>query len=173
MKKETFILEDGEEVLERIHRHWFLFLLTAVKLLIAALLPLVLYYVAFANESMLSNVSVAINTTSLAVFLYSLWLLAIWVALFVALTDYYLDVWIITNRRIIDVEQNGLFARVSTSCFVTKIQDIEVEVNGIVATFLNFGDITIHTAGAEREIFTIRGAPDPGRVKTVISNLQS
>lgn len=91
------------------------------------------------------------------------------VAILVALlfwTDHYLDLWIITNERIMDVEQHGLFRRETSEFSLDKIQDITVEVPGMTATFFKYGNLIIQTAG-ERS-FAIKGVPNIYEIKRII-----
>jgi len=104
----------------------------------------------------------------LMVFFYSLWLLFVLAYIFIEWTTYYLDVWHITNKRIIDVEQIGIFHRDTKSLRFERIQDITVEVKGIIATFLNFGDVHVQTAGATREII-IYQVRKPYKLKKMIT----
>lgn len=80
--------------------------------------------------------------------------------------DFYFDIWIITNERVIDVEQHGLFRRETSEFGIDKIQDITVEVPNMVATFLKYGNLTIQTAG-ERS-FAIKDVPNIYEIKKVI-----
>lgn len=57
--------------------------------------------------------------------------------------------YILTNQRIIIIEQTGLFGRKITEAELEKIQNISVEVKGPIRTFLNFGTITLRTAGID------------------------
>lgn len=57
--------------------------------------------------------------------------------------------YILTNQRIIIIEQTGFFNRKVTEAELEKIQNISVEVKGAVKTLLNFGDITLRTAGID------------------------
>ncbi|MFA6492829.1 MAG: PH domain-containing protein [Patescibacteria group bacterium] len=57
--------------------------------------------------------------------------------------------YILTNQRIILIEQNGLFGRKITEAELEKIQNSTVEIKGLVKTVLNFGDITLRTAGID------------------------
>ena len=82
-------------------------------------------------------------------------------------TLYYLDVWIITDKRIIDIEQKGIFNREISTFRTDNIQDVTIEIRGIIGTFLKFGDIHIETA-SENNSFVIREALNPERVKEVI-----
>ncbi len=75
--------------------------------------------------------------------------------------------WVITNKRLIDVEQFGFFHREVSTLRMEQIQDITVETRGIVATLLNFGNIHVQSAAESRE-FTIRGIPNPKKIKELI-----
>lgn len=57
--------------------------------------------------------------------------------------------YILTNQRLIIMEQVGLFNRRINESELDKIQNVTVEVKGIMKTFLNFGNIKITTAGVD------------------------
>ena len=75
--------------------------------------------------------------------------------------------WIVTNDRLIDVEQRGLFTRDIAELRYKSIEDIKVVTSGLIATWLGFGDITIQTAGSRKE-FMIKCAKDPLKAKDMI-----
>ncbi|KKQ77632.1 MAG: hypothetical protein UT00_C0008G0004 [Parcubacteria group bacterium GW2011_GWA1_38_7] len=85
---------------------------------------------------------------------------------------YTLDVWIVTNRRIIDSAQHGFFNRTISELHLTRIQDISVETRGFVQTILHFGDLQVQTAGTE-EKFKFHQIPHPEKVKDEIMKLVS
>ena len=95
----------------------------------------------------------------------------LWTLFFLTWIDYYFDVWIITTKRIINIEQRGLFSREISELNFDKIQDVSTEVLGILPTFLNYGDVQIQTA-AEQEKFLFRKIPNPYEVKDLLMNLQ-
>lgn len=81
------------------------------------------------------------------------YLLLIFVVLagFLVLYRWYLwtnSIYILTNERIIEIEQNSLFHRIITEIELDRIQDITTEQKGAIQTFLNFGSIHIKTASA-------------------------
>lgn len=80
--------------------------------------------------------------------------------------DHYLDVWIITNERVIDVEQRGLFRRETSEFSMDKVQDITVEIPHMIATFLRYGNLRIQTAGEKS--FNIKDVPDVYEIKKII-----
>lgn len=97
---------------------------------------------------------------------YYLW---IWLFFFASFVDYYLDLWIVTNERIVSIEQHGLFARTVAELDLNQIQDVTSEVRGLVPTMLNYGNVHIQTAGAvERFVFEQVSKPDTVR-KTIVS----
>ncbi|MEY2702541.1 MAG: hypothetical protein RLY43_1174, partial [Bacteroidota bacterium] len=104
------------------------------------------------------------NLTILFLFLYVNWILILWVISFFIWTDYYLDVWIITNKNLIDVEQIGVFHREISTTRLARIQDINSEVKGLFQTFLNFGNLSIQTAGSDM-VFKIVGIDNPIQVR--------
>jgi len=89
---------------------------------------------------------------------------------FASFVDYYLDVWIVTNKRIINIEQKGLFARIVSEKELARMQDVTSEVKGFVQTFLHYGDVFIQTAG-EKERFIFRQVPNAADVSQKISNI--
>lgn len=72
--------------------------------------------------------------------------------MFYGFIDYYLDVYIITNERIVNIEQNGFFKREISELHLHQIQDVSAKVNGFLPTIMHYGDVFIQTA-AERENF--------------------
>jgi hypothetical protein len=96
------------------------------------------------------------------------WFFLIWIVFVVAWTNYYLDVLLVTTKRVIDIEQIGLFARDLAELRMENIQDIRVEVYGFLSSLLHFGNLHIQSAGETRE-FVIRNIHDPHAVKELIS----
>lgn len=100
----------------------------------------------------------------------SIYLLSIWLFLFSAFLDYYLDLWIVTNDRIMNIEQHGLFGRTVSELDLTKIQDVTSEIKGIIPTLFNYGDVHIQTA-AEEKRFVFEEVPNPHEVRKGILDL--
>ena len=100
-----------------------------------------------------------------------LFALITWIFFFLLWIDYYFDVWIITNKRVVNVEQKGLFNREVSELELERIQDITTDVKGVIPTFLNYGDVYVQTAG-KTERFDFADVPDPYGIKDIIMNLQ-
>lgn len=149
--------EQGEERIFEIRKHWFILMVEIGSSILFAFAPLVL--IGIGNLLPIEIVFQG-NPTLTVLSLYLMWLLGVWVVLFIMWTDYYLDVWVITDKRLIDIEQQGLFNRRISALELTKIQDVTSSVEGLLPTLLNFGDVHVQTAGSEKE-FVIRNVAKP------------
>lgn len=172
--------DEGEYIVKTVRKHWFVMLFVALTMLTLAVLPLILYFFIFFELSdfiFTENALIPNEVLNLILavigkwgaFAYTLWLLILWTLFFVEWTDYYLDVWVITNKRVIDVEQKGFFNREITSFRYAQIQDITTDVKGVIQTLLKFGMIRIETAGDDlgRDI-AIKYADRPEEARSII-----
>lgn len=169
------LIEEGEQIVKVVRRHWLVLMPMVFTLVISALAPLFLYRLFLSDflpfDAIMKDAIIQFFS-HIKAFGYSLWLLILWVSFFVEWTDYYLDLWIITDRRIIDVEQKGFFHRSVTSFNFEQIQDITVVTRGFIETFLKFGTLHIQTAGHDVEI-VIRDAHNPEEARSLILQLQN
>ncbi|MCK5412916.1 MAG: PH domain-containing protein [Candidatus Pacebacteria bacterium] len=94
----------------------------------------------------------------------------VWITAFVIWVDYYLDIWIITNQRLLDIEQKGFFNRTVSELDLKKIQDITSNVRGIIPTMFGFGSIQIQTAAEEKK-FELKSVPHPVTARRKIIEL--
>jgi len=159
-------LSDGEETIAVIHRHWFNILQKFFSVFFMVLFLVGSYIIL----PILFPILTKALFNSLFVFLESLFAMLVFMLFFIIWIDYYFDVWIITNKKIINIEQKGLFSRDISEVELDKIQDVSTEVHGVIPTFLNYGDVQIQTA-AEQEKFLFRNIPDPYGTKDLIMRL--
>ncbi len=160
-----FDQQPDEHIIASVRKHWFVLLTAILGTILAALMPVIL---AFAVVTALpSGVSTA---TSLVVFFSALWVALCCVALAEIWTRYYLDIWIVTNKRIMYIEQVTLFSREITTLRIERIQDATVTFKNFIETMLNFGTLRIQSAGAVTDDLEIRGIPAPDHVKQLVLN---
>ena len=165
MLAEKIQLEGDEVILILVRKHWFIITLQMLSVVFAAIFPFVAFIVFSLLPISLPVSMTGYGTTFIA--LYTCWLIFSWMALFSVWTNYYLDVWTITNKRLISVDQRGLFFRNTGSFRLERLQDINVSIRGILATFLNYGDLHAETASADRD-FVARAIPKPQELKALI-----
>lgn len=160
--------KDNEEIILIVRRHWFdifaqLFLVFFMAIILVAGHVFVPLLFPFFLASPMSDVFL---------FLESLFAMMIWIVFFLIWVDYYFDVWFITDRRVVDVSQKGLFNRHVSELEHENIQDVTTEVVGVIPTFLNYGDVFVQTA-AEKGRFVFRKVPNPYEIKDVIMRLHN
>jgi len=154
-----------ERVFLLLRRHWFTYVAFLFIAFIMVLpLAILIVYINL-NPDIFSGIwgNIAILASST----YSLFILGLMLFGFI---DYYLDVYIVTDERIVSVEQNGFFRRGISELHLHQVQDVSAKVVGFFPTIFHYGDIYIQTAG-ERENFIFKSIPNPYRVSKIIVDL--
>lgn len=95
--------------------------------------------------------------------------------------DFYLSLQIVTSKRIIDVDQKGLFNRQTEQMPISNIQDVAFKQSGLASILFNFGDVIVQSAGNTLENtgvnekldagFVFNNVPSPSEITALISNL--
>jgi len=150
-----------EEVLAILYRHWIVLILQLSAFFVFLLLP-------FGVRMMFSRHIDRFDFNGLYNFAMAVYFLIWWSSLFYEVTMYLLDIWIITDHRVIDNRQYGFFNRVVSELSLSKIQDISVEIQGVFQTFFDFGDVKIQTAGAEPR-FVFKQIHHPNEIREKIT----
>lgn len=159
-------LLDGEKIIEIRRQHWFVIVGETGILFAMAALP----FAALILAPLIHSAAAAFFAKYWAfiMFYWASWMLFLWFLFFITWTNYYLDLFVITNKRVIDIEQFSLFVKDFAEIRLENVQDIKVEVVGFIQSFFKMGNIHIQTAGQAKEIF-FRNIPDPYGVKHTVS----
>ncbi len=159
--------QPDEKVLLVLHRHWAPFMKDVARLAVMAASPVVILWGWLAmTDAALPSDSVAFGAVAIFFGLFYLFLLTL---LYGFWLDYYLDVFVVTNKRVVDIEQNGLLSRTIAEQPLYRIQDVTSEVNGVFAHLFRYGNVYIQTAG-EKERFFFEQVPNPELVvRTILS----
>jgi uncharacterized membrane protein YdbT with pleckstrin-like domain len=136
---------------------WFVAILMAIPLLIM----IIYWYNAESISLVVEDLMLLVGSA------YSLFVLGLLIYGFV---DYYLDVYILTDKRIVDIRQNGFFKREIAELNLHQVQDVNAEVNGIFPTILHYGNVLIQTA-AEKNNFLFGCVPHPYGISKKIIDL--
>jgi len=157
--------EKSEKVLDIIRKHWFVYFLFwfLAFIMLVPFAAMMIFWIS-------SPESFSPVLVNIAIVLGSIYLLFILGLLIYGFIDFYLDVYVATDRRIVDIAQNGLFKRTISELNVTEIQDVNAEVNGFMATLLHFGNVHIQTAG-EKPNFVFESVPHPYEISKKILDL--
>ncbi|MEI7620936.1 MAG: PH domain-containing protein [Candidatus Moraniibacteriota bacterium] len=160
-------VHEDEEIIRVLHRNWFYLLTQFLSLFVLT----VIFFLAIGVVPTFLPGLLALQSREFLLFFENFFMLVVWIYGFLIWIDYYFDVWIITNKRIVDIEQNGMFSRRVSEMEYSKMQDITAQVSGFFPTILNYGDVKVQTAG-EREEFVFKTISDPYLIKNLIFNMQ-
>jgi len=155
----------GEKTILVTRKHW-VFLFGPIVLVILSVLIIFISYLLINNFEWYEKIS------RLYWFLSTLSLLILWNLAFLHIMIYSLNTLIITNKRLIENKQEGLFRHSTTELELDKIQDISTEIFGPAAQFLGYGNIEVQSAGAEIDNLLFSGIPDPQKIKETIMKLK-
>lgn len=150
-----------EHVRYVLRRHPFTFLPYIALLLILLVLPIIVY---FLLENTVPQVFSGERIYTTLVLVASVYYLSVCLFFFAHFVDYYLDMWIVTNDRIVDIEQFGLLSRTISELDLFRVQDVTTDVHGFFATFLNYGDVSVKTASENIDI-VFRQVPNPNHIR--------
>jgi len=164
---QLFTQHPGEKVEFSLRRHPIAFLGPIFVIVILMVLPFAARLVFLQGGPIGPQNALAEAGLKLLVAVYYL---GIWVFFFSEFTDYYLDINIVTNDRILDINQKGLFGRSVAELDLTRVQDVHSEIKGIIPTMLDYGKLTVQTAATE-ENFVFEQVPHPHQVRQRILEL--
>ena len=153
-----------EKVIAKVRRHFFTFIPTLAFFLLLALVPLGIH---FLLKNIFPN---AISNQAVYAALVlggSLYYLGLCVFLYTAFVEFHLDLNIITNDRIVDINQITLFARKIVEVDLYQIQDVSSEVKGFWATLFQYGTVEVQTAGSIPK-FVMENIPNPHRIRHLL-----
>src|SRR3989304_3992544 len=124
-------LDENEQMALVMRKHPLVLLRMAVQGFLMLFLPPVLYLailifspavLEFPDDSLMPH---------LALLGASLYYLFLWLFLFVHWLEFYLDVWVVTNERVINVDQRRLFSRRVSEVRLAQVPGITSQVGGV------------------------------------------
>lgn len=154
-----------ERIVLKLRKHWVILLRDTIGTVLLALFPLILLAVTQLMAPQFLNFNGYLVFMSFASIL---WLLLIFLSLAVIWTDYYLDLWIVTDQRIISVDQISLFNRKVTTLSHERIQEITVKEENVMQAVFKYGTLDIETASPTDGDATMEGIPHPEHVRKTI-----
>lgn len=162
-----FELEPGEHTVLEARKHWFIFLAELLPYAIMAVVPFALPKLLILVPALAPYAGIFDYHETVARAALGVWLLISWTLAWSTFTRYFLNVWILTNKRIVAIKQRRWFHRDVSSLFLSRVQDVTTNVNGILFSLLNIGNITAQSAGAVDE-FHMNGIPRPEQVRNIL-----
>ncbi|MDO8551426.1 MAG: hypothetical protein Q7S03_01990 [bacterium] len=153
--------EAGEEVILLLRKHW----ITNLRWIFIALIGLVAPVI-FISFPLLSFLPVRFQLMT-----FIIWYLLVLAFIFEQFVTWFYNVYIVTNKRLVDVDFHNLLYKQISGAEVIKIQDTTIRIGGVVRTLFNYGDLLIQTAGEEDNI-DFEAVPDPEKVVKILDQLR-
>lgn len=156
-----------EHIVFQLRRHTVIFIADILLILVLATVPLGLYPVIV---NMFPSLTESQIFLPIVILIGSSYYLLIWLFFFVNFVDFYLDLWIVTNDRVLNIEQHGLFSRTVSELDLAQVQDVTSEQHGVFAWTFGYGTVYIQTA-AERGRFIFEQVPEPEEIRKNLLSL--
>ena len=156
MQKKLFSSQnDSEKVIKVANRHFFTFFRDAIGSIFIFIVSLSLMVIFFYMPYVL--------ILSFAFFVFSI------IGGFYSYFTWEKDKYIITDLRVVDMDQITLFNKSQKEAFLDKIQDVTSEVKGFFGMIFKYGNVTIQTAGETS--LTLDDIANPDKVQKIIFDL--
>lgn len=88
----------------------------------------------------------------------------------VAFIDYYYDLHVVTDRRLVDIDQHSLFVREINELALEEVQDVTSRTVGILGSVFDFGFVSIETSSATKK-FEFDYVRHPREITGIIMDL--
>jgi uncharacterized membrane protein YdbT with pleckstrin-like domain len=160
-------MKPQEKVIFFLRRHFFAFVAELLYMAVLSLVPIG-GYVAVAN--LWPKLLIGSMSFPSLVLLTSAYYLIVWLFFIGSFVDYYLDAWVVTTQRVLNVEQQGIFARTISELDLGRVQDVTSEIRGVIPSIFNYGHVYIQTAGG-RERFVFEQVYRPHEIRKRILEL--
>ena len=169
----TFPGKDPEErLILLLRRHRFLLFkdifIRLILLAAVACIPILFAYSAQLPQGVASTLQ-KVQASGWFWLVYGLLIPVLAIGIYAAYFNWQHDLYIITDRRVVDYNWYFPFRRRNTDAPLGRVQDSNYDKTGLFANLLNYGGLFIETA-AERSPFSWNGLPKPSEAQRALRN---
>ncbi len=134
----------------------------SMLLLLAPLfiIPILMYF----------KISIFIFPQKFNMFFVIYYYLLVTIYLFINFITWYFNIDLVTEKRVIDVDFQGLVYKNIASTKISLVQDVSYAQIGALRTIFNYGDVLVQTAGTI-DNFIFESVPKPEDAVHVVANL--
>lgn len=125
-------MRNWEKILMVVKRHWIVFVMLWIYFFLAIITSIILY--AILNFNALTHMLNIVFWLIFSLFLYIEWL------------NHELDMYVVSNNRIIWIEQISFLNRAVSECNLWQVQEVNSKTSGLFANLLNYWTLSIQTA---------------------------
>lgn len=153
----------NEEIVTILKKHWLLissFIIRGIACLVLGLLLL-----------SVPNVASYLAHSTVLALIYTLWMIFWSSYIIYYVMNWQNDRFIVTNQRIVEIDQQGAFSRKIVEIELSRIQDIHHEINGFWASISNIGNLHISSGGQKDMV--MEGMARPAEIQEMLTQLIS
>lgn len=151
-------LEEGENILYAIHKHWMTILKPLIEVMVFGFaMPWILLIMGF--------------NTSAFFWLAAGWTVMAFIRLIYVFVDWYSDAWLITNMSLIVIEWNGIFSNLSSRSGYDDIEGATYEIKGFWGTVLRYGNMSLRLMSGST--FKLEDVAKPKKAELALGKYQA
>lgn len=159
--------EEDEHIELFLRQHWVTNIPWIFTAIIGILVPLFLPLI---KGFILSIVTFSVPTDIYISFII-LWYMFILFYIIESFLHWYLNIYIVTNKHLVDIIFWNLLYRDTTEVRITDVESAKTHIRGVLGPLFNFGDVVIETAAKGQSIQFLQ-IPKPDIVAERIQDLQ-
>lgn len=126
-------LRPWEKIELVLKRHWIVYIILWIYFILALIVSISLYIIFW--FTLISNILNIVFWIFMIIFLLIEWI------------DHELDMYVVTNNRIIWIEQVAFLNRAVSECNLWQVQEVNSRTKWFFSNMLNYWTLTIQTAG--------------------------
>lgn len=157
--------EHDEKIILFLRRHFITNLPWIVITIILAIIPAIAIILNL-QFSILSSFNIPNNFTVILIVFYYLILFSF---IFTSFLTWFYNVFIVTKKRVIDIDYSDLVIHNMAVTKLTHVQDVNYTQSGFIRSLFNYGDLFVQTAGNERNFEALK-IPNPREAAHIIGN---
>jgi uncharacterized membrane protein YdbT with pleckstrin-like domain len=150
------VMQPGEQVICEIKRHpigLFGIYVVAGLVLVMAISTAILapMYLTFLTDEQKTGILLSAGLVAILDIIFT----------YISIYIYQANRWVVTSDSVTQITQNSLFDHHANQLSLAKLEDVSAEQHNLIQELFGFGDITLETAGADRDKFVFAFCPNP------------
>ncbi len=158
----------GEKVYIKARAHPFINIGWVLNTAFLMVIPFIIWYIYLILPVDLRIVGEV--SPFLVIVIFSIYYSIIFTMTFFNFLDWYYDLYLVTNIRIINIQFDPLKQHRISEAKLEHIEHVDESVIGFFPSIFDYGDVKVSTA-ARRGMFIFRAVPDPAWFRDVIMDL--
>lgn len=158
--------QPDEKIVLAVREHWFRLFSKFALIAILSLVPFLIRLLLFETDIL----DLTPTVDSIITVISHLYYLGLLVALFIVFVLYYLNLHVVSEERVVDIDQVGLLFHEISELNIETIEDVTSQTKGLIGNILNYGPVFVQTAGAT-ERFEFENVSNPARIASIILEL--